>query len=83
MRERLYGLWTRHAEQSRDELGDGQAQNILREADRMLPTLSGGRAVLLTLVRPLTSPPMPGRADTLCGRGRGAGRRRAQREDPQ
>lgn len=67
MWERLYRLWTEHAEQLRDELGADQAQNMLHEADRMLPALSGRRAVLLTLRRPLTPPPPPGAADTMSG----------------
>ncbi|MFF9490459.1 YcaO-like family protein [Streptomyces sp. NPDC014676] len=49
---RLYRLWIDHADELRRELGDDQAQNMLREAHRMLPALPGRRAVLLPLRRP-------------------------------
>jgi len=52
MWERLYGLWIAHEPQLRRELGDAQAQNMLAEAERTLPTLAGRRAVLVTLQRP-------------------------------
>ncbi|MEU0413885.1 methyltransferase domain-containing protein [Streptomyces griseorubiginosus] len=49
---RLYRLWINHADDLRRELGDDQAENMLREAHTRLPTLPGRRAVLLTLRRP-------------------------------
>lgn len=52
MWERLYRLWIGHAEQLRRELGEAPAENMLREAQQVLPTLRGRRAVLLTLRRP-------------------------------
>ncbi|MFF8035848.1 class I SAM-dependent methyltransferase [Streptomyces sp. NPDC016626] len=68
--ERLYRLWIAHADELRSELGEVQAQNMLREAHRVLPTLPGRRAVLLTLRRPATTPAWPGAADTMTGPGR-------------
>lgn len=68
--ERLYRLWIAHADELRSELGEAQAQNMLREADRVLPTLPGRRAVLLTLRRPATTPARPGAADTMTRPGR-------------
>ncbi|MHB9864519.1 hypothetical protein [Streptomyces sp. YIM S03343] len=49
--QRLYRLWIAHADELRCELGEDQAQNMLREAHQVLPKLSGRRAVLLTLRR--------------------------------
>ncbi|MEU3795689.1 class I SAM-dependent methyltransferase [Streptomyces fructofermentans] len=51
MWERLYQLWIAHADQLRHELGQAPAENMLREAHRMLPKARGRRAVLLTLKR--------------------------------
>ncbi|MFF5809167.1 class I SAM-dependent methyltransferase [Streptomyces sp. NPDC012746] len=68
--ERLYRLWIAHSDELRGELGDAQAQNMLREAHEMLPKLPGRRAVLLTLRRPETVPAGPGTADTMTGPGR-------------
>lgn len=51
MWERLYRLWIAHADQLRRELGEAPAENMLREAHQVLPTLRGRRAVLLTLRR--------------------------------
>ncbi|MGW0765627.1 class I SAM-dependent methyltransferase [Streptomyces sp. NPDC002676] len=65
MWERLYRLWIRHADELRRELGDVPAQNMLIEADRMLPVLPGRRAVLLTLRRAGTSPAAPYAAGTM------------------
>lgn len=62
---RLYRLWIDHADELQRELGDDQAQNMLREAHRMLPALPGRRAVLLTLRRPLAEPAAPEAADTM------------------
>ncbi|RKN50087.1 class I SAM-dependent methyltransferase, partial [Streptomyces klenkii] len=56
MWQRLYRLWIGHETELRRELGDAQAENMLREAHRMLPALPGRRAVLLTLRRPPTAP---------------------------
>ncbi|GHG00195.1 hypothetical protein GCM10018777_08470 [Streptomyces albogriseolus] len=52
MWERLYQLWIAHADQLRRELGASPAENMLREAHRMLPKLRRRRAVVLTLRRP-------------------------------
>lgn len=52
MWERLYQLWIAHADELRRELGEAPAENMLREARHVLPTLRGRRAVLLTLRRP-------------------------------
>ncbi|MER6198072.1 class I SAM-dependent methyltransferase [Streptomyces sp. NPDC001586] len=68
--ERLYRLWLAHADELRSELGEAQAQNMLREAHEVLPKLPGRRAVLLTLRRPETAPAAPGAADTMTGPGR-------------
>ncbi|GAA0907734.1 class I SAM-dependent methyltransferase [Streptomyces thermoalcalitolerans] len=70
MWERLYRLWIDHAEELRRELGEDQAANMLGEAHRVLPTLPGRRAVLLTLRRPVASPAAPGAADTMARPGR-------------
>ncbi|MGW1527937.1 class I SAM-dependent methyltransferase [Streptomyces sp. NPDC002159] len=63
--ERLYQLWIAHAEELRQDLGETQARNMLEEAHRMLPTLLGRRAVLLTLRRPPTRPVVPDLPDTM------------------
>lgn len=52
MWHRLYGLWIAHEADLRRDLGDVQAENMLREANRMLPRLDGRRALVLTLRRP-------------------------------
>ncbi|MEU2502771.1 MULTISPECIES: class I SAM-dependent methyltransferase [Streptomyces] len=52
MWERLYQLWIAHADQLRRELGASPAENMLREAHRMLPKVRRRRAVVLTLRRP-------------------------------
>jgi SAM-dependent methyltransferase len=49
---RLYQLWIAHGADLRRVLGDVQAENMLREANRMLPRLDGRRALVLTLRRP-------------------------------
>ncbi|MFI0220361.1 class I SAM-dependent methyltransferase [Streptomyces lydicus] len=67
MWERLYRLWITHAEDLRRELGDGQAQCMLHEAHEVLPTLSGRRAVLLTLRRPATATTASGAAVRMAG----------------
>jgi hypothetical protein len=77
MWERLYRLWIAHSDELRSELGEIQAQNMLREAHRVLPTLPGRRAVLLTLRRPVSGPAVPGAADTGV-LGRVLGNRRGQ-----
>ncbi|MFG3053489.1 class I SAM-dependent methyltransferase [Kitasatospora sp. NPDC048239] len=46
---RLYRLWLFHAAELRRELGDMQAESMLDEASRVLPTLDERRAVALTL----------------------------------
>ncbi|MER6378830.1 hypothetical protein [Streptomyces sp. NPDC001250] len=63
--ERLCRLWIAHVEELRHELGEGEAQNMLREAHQVLPTLPGRHAVLLTLQRPSASPTEPRAADTM------------------
>ncbi|MFJ5548589.1 class I SAM-dependent methyltransferase [Streptomyces sp. NPDC093225] len=68
--ERLYRLWIAHDGELRGKLGETQAQNMLREAHEVLPTLRERRAVLLTLRRPPTAPADPGAADTMTGPGR-------------
>ncbi|MFJ3159684.1 class I SAM-dependent methyltransferase [Streptomyces kanasensis] len=65
MWERLYRLWIAHADQLRAELGPGPAARMLQEAHRMLPTVPGRRAVLLTLRRPPTGPAGPDPAATM------------------
>ncbi|WP_380282072.1 class I SAM-dependent methyltransferase [Kitasatospora purpeofusca] len=50
----LYRLWQDHEDEIRRALGDAQAENMLAEAARTLPTLDGRRAVALTLRRPPT-----------------------------
>lgn len=67
--ERLYRLWIAHADELRRELGEDQAQNMLREAHQVLPTLPGRRAVLLTLRRPAGGRASSGAADTMSGPG--------------
>ncbi|WP_333740726.1 class I SAM-dependent methyltransferase [Streptomyces sp. IBSBF 2806] len=65
MWERLYQLWIAHADQLRRELGQAPAENMLREAHRMLPKVRGRRAVLLTLRRPAADPAEVGSADRM------------------
>ncbi|MFF0386923.1 class I SAM-dependent methyltransferase [Streptomyces sp. NPDC004286] len=65
---RLYHLWLDHADDLRRELGAAQADYMLAEARRVLPTLRGRRAVLLTLRRPTDSG--GGSADTMTAPGR-------------
>ncbi|MEU6402474.1 class I SAM-dependent methyltransferase [Streptomyces sp. NPDC046985] len=69
--ERLHRLWIAHADELRSELrselGEDQAQNMLREAHHALPKLPGRRAVLLTLRRGANAPAAPGTADTMTG----------------
>jgi ubiquinone/menaquinone biosynthesis C-methylase UbiE len=67
MWERLYRLWIAHADALRSELGEDQAQNMLREAHQMLPKLPGRRAVVLTLRRAANPPARPVTADTMPG----------------
>ncbi|MEV6781206.1 class I SAM-dependent methyltransferase [Streptomyces sp. NPDC051098] len=69
MWDRLYRLWIAHADELRRELGEDQAENMLREAHQMLPTLPGRRAVVLTLRRPATTPEAPASPDTMTGLG--------------
>lgn len=57
MWRRLYVLWIAHEAALRRDLGDDQADNMLREANRMLPRLAGRRALVMTLRRPLPYPP--------------------------
>ncbi|MFI8105463.1 class I SAM-dependent methyltransferase [Streptomyces sp. NPDC086023] len=52
MWQRLYELWLAHEEALRRDLGDVQAENMLREARRVLPLLPSRRAYALTLRRP-------------------------------
>ncbi|MCP3822101.1 methyltransferase domain-containing protein [Streptomyces sp. A3M-1-3] len=52
MWRRLYGLWIAHEADLRRDLGDVQAENMLREANRVLPHLDGRRALVMTLRRP-------------------------------
>ncbi|MEU9714032.1 class I SAM-dependent methyltransferase [Streptomyces sp. NPDC047976] len=68
--ERLYRLWITHADRLRRELGEAPAENMLREAHQVLPTLRGRRAVLLTLRRPADARVAPDTADTMTGPGR-------------
>lgn len=70
---RLYRLWIAHAAELRRELGEVAAQNMLREAHQVLPTLPDRRAVLLTLGRTVNVPAGTGGADTMCGLGRRPG----------
>ncbi|MER6719319.1 hypothetical protein [Streptomyces halstedii] len=57
--ERLYRLWIAHADPLRRELGEAPAERMLAEAQQVLPTPAGRRAVLLTLRR---APDPPHRA---------------------
>ncbi|MGW8782393.1 class I SAM-dependent methyltransferase [Streptomyces sp. NPDC055796] len=75
MWERLYRLWIAHADQLRLELGETAAENMLREARQVLPTLGGRRAVLLTLRRLPDSPAAPEAADRMSRLGRRSGDR--------
>ncbi|MFE9254132.1 class I SAM-dependent methyltransferase [Streptomyces sp. NPDC006879] len=84
MWERLYQLWIAHSDQLRRELGEAPAQNMLREAHRMLPKLRGRRAVLLTLRRPPSTPAGAGPADRMAAPDRHPGDRPASsKETPQ
>ncbi|MGW0868856.1 class I SAM-dependent methyltransferase [Streptomyces sp. NPDC002740] len=84
MWERLYQLWIAHADQLRRELGQAPAENMLREAHQVLPTLRGRRAVLLTLRRPPADPGAEGAADRMAAPGRHPGDRPASsKETPQ
>ncbi|MGW4345276.1 SAM-dependent methyltransferase [Streptomyces sp. NPDC004690] len=65
MWERLYRLWIAHADELHHELGKTQAQRMLAEAHRVLPTLPGRRAVLATLRRPSESPEARDSADKM------------------
>ncbi|KDQ71139.1 class I SAM-dependent methyltransferase [Streptomyces sp. NTK 937] len=56
---RLYRLWIAHADELRRELGEAPAERMLAEAQQVLPTPAGRRAVLLTLRR---APDPPHRA---------------------
>ncbi|MEU6379514.1 class I SAM-dependent methyltransferase [Streptomyces sp. NPDC046909] len=73
MWDRLYRLWVAHADELRRELGEVQAQNMLREAHQVLPMLPGRRAVLLTLRRPAPVPAGPDAADRMSRPGRRPG----------
>lgn len=53
MWRRLYRLWQSRADDLVRHLGHAQACSMLAEAARRLPTLTGRRAVALTLRRPL------------------------------
>ncbi|KPC62608.1 class I SAM-dependent methyltransferase [Streptomyces chattanoogensis] len=68
--ERLYRLWIAHADELHSELGETQAERMLREAHQVLPALSGRRAVVLTLRRPANATDSRGAADTMTGPGR-------------
>jgi ubiquinone/menaquinone biosynthesis C-methylase UbiE len=70
MWERLYRLWMSNADHLRNQLGDAQAENMLREAHNKLPSLPGRRAVLLTLRRPPEQTAPWAAADTMTGLGR-------------
>ncbi|MFE3205791.1 hypothetical protein [Embleya sp. NPDC059237] len=65
--ERLYRLWIAHADELRCELGETQTRNMLHEAHRVLPTMPGRRAVVLTLRRPATTRAAPHAAATMTG----------------
>ncbi|MEW1599352.1 class I SAM-dependent methyltransferase [Streptomyces sp. NPDC093808] len=75
MWERLYRLWIEHADDLWRELGEEQARSMLGEAHQMLPTLSGRRAVLLTLHRPTTNSAVSGAIDRMAGLDRRPGGR--------
>ncbi|MET7746572.1 class I SAM-dependent methyltransferase [Streptomyces sp. NPDC005385] len=49
---RLYQLWQTRATELRAELGDGQADAMLREAKRMLPRVATREALAVTLRKP-------------------------------
>ncbi|SCE22899.1 hypothetical protein F558DRAFT_06047 [Streptomyces sp. AmelKG-A3] len=57
--ERLYRLWIAHADQLRRELGEAPAERMLAEAQQVLPTPAGRRAVPLTLRRAPDPPRRP------------------------
>ena len=65
MWERLYQLWIAHADPLRRELGQTPAENMLREAHRMLPKVRGRRAVLLTLRRLPADPAVSAAVDRM------------------
>ena len=77
MWERLHQLWIAHADRLRRELGEAAAENMLREAHRMLPKVRGRRAVLLTLRRLSADPAGEGRADRMAAPARRPGGRPA------
>ncbi|MFE7130968.1 class I SAM-dependent methyltransferase [Streptomyces sp. NPDC057638] len=52
MWQRLYHLWLGHEHDLRQQLGDGQAESMISEARRTLPTLADRRAVVVILRRP-------------------------------
>lgn len=52
MWQRLYELWIARADELHRALGPDPAEQMLHEARKILPTLDGRRAVLLTLRRP-------------------------------
>lgn len=54
---RLYGLWIAHEAGLRRDLGDAEAESMLHETARRLPTLASRRAVVLTLRRPVDKSP--------------------------
>lgn len=84
MWERLYQLWVAHADQLRRELGKAPAENMLREAHRMLPKVRGRRAILLTLRRLPSDPAGSGPADRMAAPDRRPGDRPASgKETPQ
>lgn len=60
MWRRLYELWIEHEADLRRGLGDVQAENMLREANRVLPRLNGRRALVMTLRRPGSMPAAAG-----------------------
>ncbi|MPY53857.1 class I SAM-dependent methyltransferase [Streptomyces sp. K1PN6] len=52
MWRRLYRLWIAREADLRRQLGDVQAENMLGEAQRVMPRLDGRRALVATLRRP-------------------------------
>ncbi|MET8413183.1 class I SAM-dependent methyltransferase [Streptomyces sp. NPDC005195] len=52
---RLYTLWLTRETDLRHELGHEQANNMIAEAQRMLPRLNTRQALVITLTRPLTT----------------------------
>ncbi|MFI1535520.1 class I SAM-dependent methyltransferase [Streptomyces anandii] len=49
---RLYRLWREREEELRQAVGDVQTDNMLREAERMLPRLASRTALAVTVSRP-------------------------------